>query len=129
MMDEWIREIGIKEMGARLKWVRQRLALTQTEVANEIGSTQLAISKMERGECVRSPSFLAVLLFYSQSVSMDYLFGKNFDPSDPGLMDKDYALASVVRQKLVLLKEDLDKGLSELKGHCDEQLDASIELI
>ena len=116
-------------MGARLKSVRQLIGLSQTEVASETDTTQLTISKMERGESVLSSKFLAVLLFYSQSVSMDYLFGKDFDPADPNLMNKNYSLNSVVKQKLILLKEDFDKGISQLKEHSIEQMEDSIGLI
>lgn len=128
-MDELLRKIGIKEMGARLKSVRQLIGLSQTEVANETDTTQLTISKMERGESVLSSKFLAVLLFYSQSVSMDYLFGKEFDPADPNLMNKNYSLNSVVKQKLILLKEDMDKGITQLKDLWDEQIEGTIELM
>ena len=35
-MDELIKNVDVKEMGRRFKLVRQRLGLTQTEVANEL---------------------------------------------------------------------------------------------
>ena len=40
-MDELIKNVDVKEMGRRFKLVRQRLGLTQTEVANELDTTQL----------------------------------------------------------------------------------------
>ena len=48
-MDELIKNVDVKEMGRRFKLVRQRLGLTQTEVANELDTTQLMIHRIEKG--------------------------------------------------------------------------------
>ena len=45
-MDELIKNVDVKEMGRRFKLVRQRLGLTQTEVANELDTTQLMIHRI-----------------------------------------------------------------------------------
>lgn len=128
MIDD-INIITVKEIGRRLKLVRQRLGLSQTDVAKEINSSQLTISKAERGENILSSSFLAILLFYAQSVNVDLLLRKHFDPADENLMNKDFSANSIVRQKLTLLKEDIDQQISDLRDKCDEQITNSIELL
>ena len=92
-MDELIKNVDVKEMGRRFKLVRQRLGLTQTEVANELDTTQLMIHRIEKGDNILSPLFLATILFYSRSVSLEGLLGKNFDIEDESLFSKDYAVA------------------------------------
>lgn len=79
------------ELGRRLKVVRQKLGLSQTDVAKEINSSQLTISKAERGENILSSSFLAILLFYAQSVNVDLLLRKRFNSTDENLMNKDFS--------------------------------------
>ena len=56
-MDELIKNVDVKEMGRRFKLVRQRLGLTQTEVANELDTTQLMIHRIEKGDNILSPLF------------------------------------------------------------------------
>ena len=94
-MDELIKNVDVKEMGRRFKLVRQRLGLTQTEVANELDTTQLMIHRIEKGDNILSPLFLATILFYSRSVSLEGLLGKNFDIEDESLFSKDYAVATI----------------------------------
>ena len=94
-MDELIKNVDVKEMGRRFKLVRQRLGLTQTDVANELDTTQLMIHRIEKGDNILSPLFLATILFYSRSVSLEGLLGKNFDIEDESLFSKDYAVATM----------------------------------
>ena len=42
-MDELIKNVDVKEMGRRFKLVRQRLGLTQTDVANELERISLSL--------------------------------------------------------------------------------------
>lgn len=128
MIDD-INFVTVKELGRRLKLVRQKLGLSQTDVAKEINSTQLTISKAERGENILSSSFLAILVFYSKSVNVDILLGKHFDPADENLMSKNFSASSIIKQKLLLLKQDFDRQMEELKSRCDEQMDNSIDLL
>lgn len=73
-MEEIQKVIDMKELGRRFKLIRQRLGMTQTEVGKQLNTTQLMICRVEKGENVLSPLLLSLLAFYSQSVSMDYLF-------------------------------------------------------
>lgn len=128
MIDD-INIVTVKELGKRLKLVRQKLGLSQSEVAKEINSSQLTISKVERGENVLSSSFLSILLFYSKSVNIDFLLRKEFDPSNELLLNKNFSANSVVKQKLSGLRSVLDEKIDDLRKHYEEQINGSIDLL
>lgn len=104
-MNEFVQKLDMKTLGVRLQKVRMHLKLKQSDVAEEIGCASLTISRMERGET--STSLLPLLVFYSQSVSLDVLFGKTFDPEDDALYSKNPAMESHVKARLQLLESDV----------------------
>ena len=53
-MDELIKNVDVKEMGRRFKLVRQRLGLTQTDVANELDTSSIPVLSLWRGFWVRT---------------------------------------------------------------------------
>ncbi len=128
-MDELIKNVDVKEMGRRFKLVRQRLGLTQTDVANQLNTTQLMIHRIEKGDNILSPLFLAVVLFYSRSVSLEGLLGKNFDIDDESLFSKDYALNSIVKAKLNAIRDEYLDKLKEAEEGFVEQMDAAADLL
>ena len=128
-MDELIKNVDVKEMGRRFKLVRQRLGLTQTDVANQLNTTQLMIHRIEKGDNILSPLFLAVVLFYSRSVSLEGLIGKNFDIDDESLFSKDYALNSIVKAKLNAIRDEYLDKLKEAEKGFVEQMDAAADLL
>ncbi len=67
-----------KELGRRLQAVRQKLGLTQSDVADKIGVSYLSISRMERGDNVSSSTLMKVLALYSPHISLNTLFEKDF---------------------------------------------------
>ena len=121
--------IDVKEIGRRLKLIRQKLRLSQTEVAKEINGSQLTVSKIERGENVLSSSFLAILLFYSESVNIDLLLNKKFDPADDDLMNKNFSAKSIIREKLLMMQKDLNEKINSMQSSCNEQITNSIDML
>ena len=116
-MNEFVQKLDMKVLGDRLQKVRQHLKMKQSEVAEEIGCAPLTISRMERGET--STSLLPLLAFYSQSISMDLLFAKAFDPDDEALYSKDPALESHVKARLQLLQSDATEYIKNLQKEYD----------
>jgi len=116
-MNEFVQKLDMKVLGDRLQKVRQHLKMKQSEVAEEIGCAPLTISRMERGET--STSLLPLLAFYSQSISMDLLFAKAFDPEDEALYSKDPALESHVKARLQLLQSDATEYIKNLQKEYD----------
>lgn len=103
-MNEYVEKLDMKVLGERLQKVRQHLKLKQSDVAAEIGCATLTISRMERGET--STSLLPLLVFYSQSIDLNMIFGVDFDPEDDAIYSKNPALQSHVKARLKLLEED-----------------------
>lgn len=128
-MEEIQKVIDMKELGRRFKLIRQRLGMTQTEVGKQLNTTQLMICRVEKGENVLSPLLLSLLAFYSQSVSMDYLFSRNFDIDDENVFHKDFALNSIVKAKLNSLRDDVLGKLGKTEEEIRSQLDAAVELL
>ena len=128
-MEEIQKVIDMKELGRRFKLIRQRLGMTQTEVGKQLNTTQLMICRVEKGENVLSPLLLSLLAFYSQSVSMDYLFSRNFDIDDENVFNKDFALNSIVKAKLNSLRDDVLEKLGKTEEEIRSQLDAAVELL
>ena len=128
-MEEIQKVIDMKELGRRFKLIRQRLGMTQTEVGKQLNTTQLMIWRVEKGENVLSPLLLSLLAFYSQSVSMDYLFSRNFDIDDENVFNKDFALNSIVKAKLNSLRDDVLGKLGKTEEEIRSQLDAAVELL
>lgn len=116
-MNEFVQKLDMKVLGDRLQKVRQHLKMKQSEVAEEVGCAPLTISRMERGET--STSLLPLLAFYSQSISMDLLFAKAFDPEDEALYSKDPALESHVKARLQLLQSDATEYIKNLQKEYD----------
>ncbi len=128
-MEEIQKVIDMKELGRRFKQIRQRLGMTQTEVGKQLNTSQLMICRVEKGENVLSPLLLSLLAFYSQSVSMDYLFSRNFDIDDENVFNKDFALNSIVKAKLNSLRDDVLGKLGKAEEEIKSQLDAAVELL
>jgi transcriptional regulator with XRE-family HTH domain len=128
-MEEIQKVIDMKELGRRFKLIRQRLGMTQTEVGKQLNTTQLMICRVEKGENVLSPLLLSLLAFYSQSVSMDYLFSRIFDIDDENVFNKDFALNSIVKAKLNSLRDDVLGKLGKTEEEIRSQLDAAVELL
>jgi len=116
-MNEFVQKLDMKVLGDRLQKVRQHLKMKQSEVAEEVGCAPLTISRMERGET--STSLLPLLAFYSQSISMDLLFAKAFDPEDEALYSKDPALESHVKARLQLLQSDATEYIKNMQKEYD----------
>jgi transcriptional regulator with XRE-family HTH domain len=124
-MDEHLNNLDLVEMGRRFAAIRKHLGLSQTEVADEIGTFQITISKIESGNNIMSPVYLKMLVFYSQTVSMDKLFEKEFDINDPDIFNKKYAVGTVIKARLAAIRkemEDKEERISQLLKDTEELL-------
>jgi transcriptional regulator with XRE-family HTH domain len=124
-MDEHLNNLDLVEMGRRFAAISKHLGLSQTEVADEIGTFQITISKIESGNNIMSPVYLKMLVFYSQTVSMDKLFEKEFDINDPDIFNKKYAVGTVIKARLAAIRkemEDKEERISQLLKDTEELL-------
>ena len=124
-MDEHLNNLDLVEMGRRFAAIRKHLGLSQTEVADKTGTFQITISTIERGNNTMTPVYLKMLVFYSQTVSMDKLFEKEFDINDPDLFNKKYAVGTVIKARLAAIRkemEDKEERISQLLKDTEELL-------
>ena len=82
-----------------------------------------------RFKLVRQRLGLTQTEFYSRSVSLEGLLGKNFDIEDESLFSKDYAVATIVKAKLNAISEEYLGKLKEAENGFKEQMDAAIDLL
>lgn len=128
-MNDIVKTIDVKEMGMRFKLIRQKLGITQTNLAEQLGTSQVMIYRIEKGEKIMSSLFLKLVLFFSPHVSLDALFAKQFDIDDERVFSKDYSVNTIVKEKLAALREEMTAKLSEAEKKLDEELDSTIGLL
>jgi len=112
-MNEFVRQLDMKVLGRRLQKVRQHIGMKQSEVAAEIGCAPLTISRMERGET--STSLLPLLVYYSQTVDLNLLFGHEFNPDDEAVYAKNASLQTLVKERLKNLEDEATSRFSSLQ--------------
>lgn len=128
-MNEFTNTIDVKEMGRRFKLVRQKLGLTQTKLGQLLGTSQLMIFRVEKGEHVLSPLFLSFLMFYSQYVSLDGLLAKNFDISDESLFNKNFSINSIVKSKIEGLRQEVIAKIDDVQKQLNYELIATANML
>ena len=128
-MNDIVKTIDVKEMGMRFKLIRQKLGITQTNLAEQLGTSQVMIYRIEKGEKIMSSLFLKLVLFFAPHVSLDALFAKQFDIDDERVFSKDYSVNTIVKEKLAALREEMTAKLSEAEKKLGEELDSTIGLL
>lgn len=111
-----------EKLGNRLKNVRRYLMMTQQEVAEQTDISVITISKIEHDKVVNSDSFLRLLLFYSNYISADFLFAKDFNVADADNYTKSFSLNTIVKAKIEVIREEFEKELSKLKSEYIQKL-------
>ena len=69
----------MKELGRRLRVLRESVALSQAKLAPELGTTQSSINRYENGQAAPPIDLLRQYADYF-NVSMDYIFARCDDP-------------------------------------------------
>lgn len=128
-MNDIVKTIDVKEMGMRFKLIRQKLGITQTNLAEQLGTSQVMIYRIEKGEKIMSSLFLKLVLFFAPHVSLDALFAKQFDIDDERIFSKDYSVNTIVKERLDALREEMTAKLSEAEKKLGEELDSTIGLL
>lgn len=118
-----------EKLGNRLKNVRRYLMMTQQEVAEQTDISVITISKIEHDKVVNSDSFLRLLLFYSNYISVDFLFAKDFNVADADNYTKSFSLNTIVKAKIEVIREEFEKELSKLKSEYIQKLTETANLL
>lgn len=128
-MTQNVSDLLQEKLGNRLKNVRRYLMMTQQEVAEQTDISVITISKIEHDKVVNSDSFLRLLLFYSNYISADFLFAKDFNVADADNYTKSFSLNTIVKAKIEVIREEFEKELSKLKSEYIQQLTETANLL
>ncbi len=74
-----MNDLTLSVLGERLKDVRVFLSLTQAEVAEKLGESQISVTRLEKGTDLGSAKLLKFLDFYSKAVSIGVIFNDFYD--------------------------------------------------
>lgn len=124
-----MKETPQEKIGKRLKSIRQYLIMTQLQVAEATNLPVITISKIEHDKAVNSDSFIQLLLFYSNYISMDFLLAKDFNLADADRYTKSFSLNTVVKAKMEMIREEIDRDLSNIKKNYLQKLSDTIDLL
>lgn len=128
-MTQNVSDLLQEKLGNRLKNVRRYLMMTQQEVAEKTDISVITISKIEHDKVVNSDSFLRLLLFYSNYISADFLFAKDFNVADADNYTKSFSLNTIVKAKIEVIREEFEKELSKLKSEYIQKLTETANLL
>lgn len=128
-MTQNVSDLLQEKLGNRLKNVRRYLMMTQQEVAEQTDISVITISKIEHDKVVNSDSFLRLLLFYSNYISADFLFAKDFIVADADNYTKSFSLNTIVKAKIEVIREEFEKELSKLKSEYIQKLTETANLL
>ena len=128
-MTQNVSDLLQEKLGNRLKNVRRYLMMTQQEVAEQTDISVITISKIEHDKVVNSDSFLRLLLFYSNYISADFLFAKDFYVVDADNYTKSFSLNTIVKAKIEVIREEFEKELSKLKSEYIQKLTETANLL
>ena len=128
-MTQNVSDLLQEKLGKRLKNVRRYLMMTQQEVAEQTDISVITISKIEHDKVVNSDSFLRLLLYYSNYISADFLFAKDFNVADADNYTKSFSLNTIVKAKIEVIREEFEKELSKLKSEYIQKLTETANLL
>lgn len=121
-----------KDLGERLKQIRLFLSITQTELKDKIGCTQVAISRMESGQGVAWDIFIKTLCFYSDYIYIDALFQEKFQIVAIDDNEKEIFKSNVNAMAKRMIKDAISqyqKSISELSKEVSESFNNGIDNI
>ena len=119
----------IEGIGERMKNVRQYLIMTQQQVAEATGLPVITISKIEHDKVVNSDSFIQMLHFYSNYISVDFLMAKDFKIADADRYTKSFSLNTIVKAKLELIQEQITRELENTRKDFVLKVSENINLL
>ena len=129
-----MEELSQKELGRRLQEVRKHIGLKQVDVAEKVGCESLTISRLERGENIGSSVLSKMLVIYSDYISLNTLFAKDFPENVEEVFKEnriDIPASFVVDQieKIAKLKKDMDAAFDYEQNNLLPRLQETIRLL
>jgi len=112
-------------LGTRMKYLRERNRLSQKEMAEKLGVSNVQLSRYETGARKPDPETLARIAGFFK-VSADFLLGlasSVHDPKTVYLTEQEHALLDEIKQH-----PDLEKVLREMLGSPKHSIETFIKM-
>ena len=106
--------MDVKQLGVRLRMIRKHLGIRQQQVAEATILTQPTVSRLENGEEVYASALLAVLGFYQDKVSLDYLLDSTLDTDNERLYCCRHEMHQRIERQLAVIAHSLDESLEQM---------------
>ena len=118
----------LEELGRRLKFLRLNSDLTQTQLADRIGVSHVAVSRVESGECntYSAETLFLYIRYFSAIINLDILFDERMwrlAMQDREMLLKRICTNSIVNRKLELLKQNMNKQLEVAQQNLMVEMD------
>lgn len=121
-----------EDLGNRLKQIRLFLSITQIELKDKLGCSQVAISRMESGQGVAWELFIKTLCFYSDYIYIDALFQENFQIVAIDGKEKEFFKSNVNAMAKEMIKDAIShyqESISELSKEISVTFNNGIDKI
>lgn len=122
-------ELTLKDIGGRFSDVRHYMLFSQKHVAEQIGTTVVAVSKIENGRNVSSDVFFRMLQYYAQYISLDFLLARDFSVANADNYVKSFSLNTVVKAKIDMIRNEMNTSLEKTRKLMEQQLKETSELL
>lgn len=116
------KELSMKDIGERFSNVRHYMLFSQKHIAEQIGTTVAAVSKIENGKNVNADVFFRMLQYYGQYISIDFLLAKDFSVANADNYVKSFSLNTVVKAKIDMIRNEMNTSLEKTRKLMEEQL-------
>lgn len=116
-----------KQLGLRLKKVREIFNLSQLDVAKKLGVTQAFISRLESGS-VKSNLLIQVLKFYSQYISLERLLNENISILECIQEELAAPKTELIKNRAALVRELVNRQFETYRKEQDAQIDEIVKL-
>lgn len=119
-----------KELGNRLKQIRQFLSITQIELKEILNCNQVSISRMEAGQGGSAELYIKALCYYSNYIYIDALFQENFqivsiDSKDRELFKSNVTsmASNIISKAISTYQESLKNLATEFSNNFEKEID------
>lgn len=118
-------EINLKVMGERFRTLRGMMGISQKQLAEQLGITNVACNRMESGGPVSAGILLTFLLYYSNYFNIDIIFDKRMwemAQYKHEVMYKKVHITSVLNRKLKIMKQLVTERMENLQSKVNAEL-------
>ena len=118
-------EVNLKVMGERFRTQRGMMGISQKQLAEQLGITNVACNRMESGGPVSAGILLTFLLYYSNYFNIDIIFDKRMwemAQYKHEVMYKKVHITSVLNRKLKMMKQLVTERMEQLQSKVNAEL-------